>query len=47
MKFQIELHGKHCYKRVDYVVMNLTQLERIKSELKQRFYDLKKVVAKL
>jgi len=38
MKFQIELHGKHCYERIDYIVMNLTPLERIKSEVKQRFY---------
>ena len=39
MKFQIKLHGKHGYERVDYVVMNLTQLERIESELKRRFYS--------
>ena len=38
MKFQIELHGKHYYKRIDYVIMNLTQLEWIKPELKRRFY---------
>ena len=40
MKFRIELHGKHYYKHVDYVVMNLMQLERVKSELKQRSYGL-------
>ena len=47
MKFQIELHGKHCYKRVDYVIVNLTQLEWIKLVLKRRSYGLKKIVAKL
>ena len=39
MKFHIELHGKHYYKHVDYVIVNLTQLERVKTELKRRRYD--------
>ena len=47
MKFHIELHGKHYYKHVDYVIVNLTQLERVKTELKRRRYSLNKTSGKI
>jgi hypothetical protein len=32
------------YQHVLYIIMNLTQLERIKTELKDAFYEQKKMI---
>ena len=37
--FESTKQAKQCYFHVDYVITNLMQLERVKTELERRFYD--------
>ena len=47
MKFLIMLHGKHCYEHVDFVLMNLTQLEGSNRSTNGDFMAKTRLVAKL